>query len=37
MLDGFSDLNFQAAAEQVASRRADPYTIIDGWLTRTSH
>jgi LAO/AO transport system kinase len=37
MLDGFSDLNFQAAAEEVASRRADPYTIIDGWLTRTSH
>ncbi|HYL37685.1 MAG TPA: methylmalonyl Co-A mutase-associated GTPase MeaB [Bryobacteraceae bacterium] len=37
LLESFADLNFQAAAEEVAARRADPYTIIDGWLTRTSH
>ena len=36
MLDRFSDLNFQAAAEEVAARRKDPYTIIDGWLERIS-
>jgi len=34
LLERFSDLNFQAAAEQVATRRADPYSIIDGWLER---
>jgi len=28
----FMDLNFQAAAEEVAARRCDPYTIIDGWI-----
>jgi GTPase len=36
MLERFSDLNFQAAAEDVAARRKDPYTIIDGWLERIS-
>ncbi|MBZ5610668.1 MAG: methylmalonyl Co-A mutase-associated GTPase MeaB [Acidobacteriia bacterium] len=37
MLERFTDLNFQAAAEDVAARRKDPYTIIDGWLERISH
>jgi hypothetical protein len=37
MLERFSDLNFQAAAEEVAARRKDPYSIIDGWLERISH
>jgi LAO/AO transport system kinase len=32
LLDRFSDINFQGAAEQVAARRKDPYSIIDGWL-----
>jgi LAO/AO transport system kinase len=31
VLEQFTDLNFQAAAEEVAARRQDPYTIIDGW------
>jgi len=33
LLGKFVDLNFHAAAEEVAARRCDPYTIIDGWLT----
>ncbi len=37
ILERFSDLNFQAAAEEVAARRKDPYSIIDGWLERISH
>jgi GTPase len=37
LLERFSDLNFQAAAEQVASRQTDPYTIIDGWLERITN
>ena len=37
MLERFTDLNFHAAAEDVAARRKDPYTIIDGWLERISH
>ena len=32
LLERFSDVNFQAAAEDVAARRKDPYSIIDGWL-----
>jgi LAO/AO transport system kinase len=32
LLGGFAGLNFQAAAEDVAARRRDPYTIIDGWV-----
>ncbi len=32
LLGGFAGLNFQAAAEEVAGRRRDPYTIIDGWV-----
>ncbi len=32
LLERFSDVNFQAAAQEVAARRKDPYSIIDGWL-----
>jgi len=32
LLGKFVDLNFRAAAEDVAARKCDPYTIIDGWL-----
>jgi len=32
LLAKFVHLNFRAAAEEVAARRCDPYTIIDGWL-----
>jgi hypothetical protein len=32
LLEHFSDLDFQAAAEKVAARQQDPYSIIDGWL-----
>jgi LAO/AO transport system kinase len=37
LLDRFPDLDFQAAAEEVASRRTDPYTIIHDWLKRISN
>lgn len=36
-IERFSDVNFQSAAEEITARRADPYTIIDGWLKRTSN
>ncbi len=36
-IERFSDVNFETAAEEVAARRTDPYTIIDGWLKRTSN
>ena len=32
LLDRFKGLNFQEAAEEIAARRTDPYTTIDGWL-----
>src|SRR5450755_119929 len=37
MLHRVPDLDFQAAAADVAARRSDPYTIIDGWLQRISN
>jgi len=37
LLHRFADVDFQAAAEEVASRRNDPYTIIDGWIRRISN
>jgi len=37
LLDRFSGLNFQTAAEEIAARRTDPYTIIDGWLKQILH
>ena len=36
LLHRFPDLDFETAAEEVASRRSDPYTIIDGWLERVA-
>lgn len=36
LLEKFVDVDFQAAAEEIAARRRDPYTIIDGWLNRIS-
>jgi LAO/AO transport system kinase len=32
LLHRFPDLDFHAAAEEIVSRRSDPYTIIDTWL-----
>lgn len=32
LLERFSDVDFQAAAEKVASRQENPYSIIDGWI-----
>ncbi len=32
LLENFSNVDFHAAAKQVAAREKDPYTIIDGWL-----
>jgi len=32
LLGKFVNVDFHAAAEEVAARRCDPYTIIDGWL-----
>ena len=32
LLERFSGVDFQAAAEKVASRHENPYSIIDGWL-----
>jgi len=37
MLHRFSAAELEAAAEEVASRRSDPYTIIDGWIQRISN
>jgi LAO/AO transport system kinase len=37
LLEKFVDVDFHAAAEEIAARRRDPYTIIDGWLKRISH
>jgi LAO/AO transport system kinase len=34
LLHRFPDLDFHAAAEDIVSKRTDPYTIIDGWLNR---
>jgi LAO/AO transport system kinase len=34
LLEQFANIDFQAAAEQVASRHSDPYTIVDGWTKR---
>jgi hypothetical protein len=31
LLEQFANIDFQAAAGEVAARRCDPYTIVDGW------
>jgi LAO/AO transport system kinase len=32
MLDQFANMDFQSAAAEIAARRCDPYTIVDGFL-----
>jgi LAO/AO transport system kinase len=32
LIEQFANIDFQAAAEEVAARRSDPYTIMDAWL-----
>jgi LAO/AO transport system kinase len=32
LLEQFANIDFQAAAAEVAARRSDPYTIIDDWI-----
>lgn len=34
LLEGFSGVNFEAAAEEVAARRRDPYSLVDEWMAR---
>jgi LAO/AO transport system kinase len=35
LLEEFASIDFQAAAEGVAARRADPYTIVHSWMKTT--
>jgi LAO/AO transport system kinase len=37
LLEQFANIDFQAAAAEVAARRSDPYTITDGWLRQIQH
>jgi LAO/AO transport system kinase len=37
LLEQFANIDFQAAAAEVAARRLDPYTITDGWLKQIQH
>lgn len=32
LLEQFANIDFRAAAEQVAARQCDPYAITDGWI-----
>ncbi|MBV9770987.1 MAG: methylmalonyl-CoA epimerase [Bryobacterales bacterium] len=32
LLEQFSSIDFEIAAEEVAARRLDPYTIVDRWV-----
>jgi LAO/AO transport system kinase len=32
LLEQFANIDFQAAAEEVAARRCDPYSLTDGWI-----
>jgi LAO/AO transport system kinase len=32
LLERFSEVSFESAAEEIANRQRDPYTIIDDWL-----
>ena len=34
LLDQFANIDFQAAAVEVAARRSDPYTITNAWLKK---
>jgi LAO/AO transport system kinase len=35
LIQQFANIDFQAAAEEVAARRSDPYTITGGWINTT--
>jgi LAO/AO transport system kinase len=35
LMEQFANIDFQAAAEKVAARRSDPYTMIDRWIRHT--
>ncbi|HET6248963.1 MAG TPA: methylmalonyl Co-A mutase-associated GTPase MeaB, partial [Tepidisphaeraceae bacterium] len=35
LLEQFANIDFQAAAVEVAAHRSDPYTITDGWIQST--
>jgi len=37
LLERFTDLNFQAAAEEILARRSDPYTIVREWVERNAN
>jgi LAO/AO transport system kinase len=37
LLEQFANIDFQAAAAEVAARRSDPYTIIDAWTKQFQH
>jgi LAO/AO transport system kinase len=37
LLEQFANIDFQAAAMEVAARRSDPYTIIDAWTKQFQH
>jgi LAO/AO transport system kinase len=32
LFEQFANIDFHAAAEEIAERRSDPYTITDGWI-----
>jgi LAO/AO transport system kinase len=32
LMERFANIDFQAGGEEVAERRSDPYTVIDGWI-----
>jgi LAO/AO transport system kinase len=32
LIEQFANIDFHAAAEEIAERRSDPYTITDGWI-----
>jgi hypothetical protein len=34
LLEQFANIDFQAAAAEVAARRSDPYTITNAWLKK---
>jgi LAO/AO transport system kinase len=37
LIEQFANIDFQAAAGEVAARRSDPYTIIDAWTKQSQH
>jgi LAO/AO transport system kinase len=37
LLEQFANIDFQAAAAEVAARRSDPYTITDDWIKQLQH